>query len=328
VSILILRTDGEEQGLREKLDRRVALYHLGMVEEAGRDDFLSSMSVDIIHSHNLLAEQLFFANEEPLTVPYLVTLHGSYESATLDEALMRRIVRGVDHWVYLTERNLEFLKPQAINQQKISKIANAVELKENAPLFTREDLGIPDDAFVFAVLSRAIKEKGWEQTALAFESASAKQDREMHLIFCGIGPEAEQLAERFASANIHFLGFQSDPHAVYRISDCAVLASRFGGESYPLTIIEALQVCRPVICTDVGECRTMIGGPDGAAGIVIEALPDDQAFIAQLEDAMRTLAKKEHYAELKVRATALSKHFDHEDMLDAYLALYTAMQRE
>ena len=57
----------------------------------------------------------------------------------------------------------------------------------------------------------------------------------------------------------------------YRLCDCAILAPRFDGESFPLTLVPALQVGTPAIATDVGKIRSMLEEDGAQAGIVLQA---------------------------------------------------------
>ena len=59
------------------------------------------------------------------------------------------------------------------------------------------------------------------------------------------------------NADVTFLGYQSHIHGALRMSDVAILPTRFAGESFPLSIIQALQVGKPVISTSIGQIAEM-----------------------------------------------------------------------
>jgi glycosyltransferase involved in cell wall biosynthesis len=241
---------------------------------------------------------------------------------------MYRIVKGVKRWVYLTNRNLNHLRQIPLDPRILIKVPNALEIVKEPLSFNRKDLGISDSATVFAVISRAIPEKGWKQAALAFRLASANQKLDIHLLFCGTGPEQNHLEDEFASPHIHFLGFQSNPHGIYSLCDCALLPSRFGGESYPLTLIEALQVGKPAVCTNIGECQSMITSPNGMAGIIINPATDENEFVNALSEAIVRMCDRETYAELKRFAVEVADKFSSETMIKAYTDIYSDVLRE
>ena len=54
------------------------------------------------------------------------------------------------------------------------------------------------------------------------------------------------------------------------MSDMGFLASRFRGESFPLSIIECLFSGNPFIASDIGEIRNMLTTQEGMAGAVFE----------------------------------------------------------
>ena len=92
---------------------------------------------------------------------------------------------------------------------------------------------------------------------------------------------------------IHFLGYQSCIHGLYRMSDVALIPTRFEGESYPLCLIQAIQCGLPVVATDVGEIRNIV--TEYNAGILIEAKRDTERFISDLKTAMLRLTVEEEY---------------------------------
>ena len=272
VSMLCLMTHDESSGARAMLDSRVPIYEAQLAEEHDFEQFVRAIGVDIIHSHNIGVEFLFFGkNKSVLDVPYVVTLHGSYEVAFIPDDVLLRVIKGVRHWIYLTKKNLNHLRGIPISSSHMSLIANGMPMDDRDFSRSREDLGIAEGDVVFTLVSRAIKEKGWRAAIEALVLAQVETDRRLCLLLCGSGSEADELKVRYENdKSIIFLGFQDRIHGLYRISDCAILPMRFRGESFPLALIQAMQTGTPVIATDVGEIRNMLVREERQAGVVID----------------------------------------------------------
>jgi glycosyltransferase involved in cell wall biosynthesis len=193
---------------------------------------------------------------------------------------------------------------------------------------TREDLGIASDAVVYTLVARGIPEKGWEASIAAFVRLRRKhRERALHLLLCGAGEEPDRLfALHGTDPDITFVGFQSRVHGLYRLSDVAIVPSRFSGESYPLCIIQAFQSGTPVIGSRVGEIQTMLAPPDQMpAGVLIEPSPDDDLFVRSLEGAMEIMlseARRNEYAEA---ARILGEGYSMDKLVSVYCRLYESL---
>ena len=126
----------------------------------------------------------------------------------------------------------------------------------------RQELGIPDEAVVIARVGRLDAQKDWGTLAEAWARLLTRHPL-VHVIGCGrdVAAEAPELAalrEDRIAARVHLLGLRDDIDAVYAASDIAVSSSSFG-ETFPLVIGEAMAAGVPVVTTDVGDCRELVG---------------------------------------------------------------------
>lgn len=84
-------------------------------------------------------------------------------------------------------------------------------------------------------------------------------------IIVGDGELKEDLICEARSLKVHekviFAGWQKDMKKVYGAVDAVVLTSK--NEGTPVTIIEAMAAEKPVVATDVGGLRDLIGKPEG-----------------------------------------------------------------
>jgi glycosyltransferase involved in cell wall biosynthesis len=324
VSALILDTEHENREVRNKLDRRIPVYTCDHVDELGVNEFLKNAGVDLIHSHNAGIEYFFFnANRLDYPIPYFVTLHGSYEVTTFADDLMARILKGVTHWVYLTERNIAHLQHIPARERNASIIANAMPRDDRQSLISRAELGIGETDLVFTIASRGIREKGWREAAEAILSAAQQTQVPLHLLLCGSGPEAGLLAEKYSDEKrVHILGYQDRIDGIYRMSDVVVLPTRFQGESFPLSLIQALQNGLPIIATDVGEIRRMLVRGRRSAGILLPSQEDDHLFAASIEDAILKMTNAKTRARFAHNATVCGQEYDIAHAGGRYEALF------
>ncbi|MEN3931049.1 glycosyltransferase [Microvirga sp. W0021] len=327
VSFLCLKREGENQAIRSQLDPRIAIYEADEVRNKSATRFLSEAGIDLIHTHFYLVERLFFyeAGEMP-DVPYVVTLHGSYETAPVDRGFFNTVAEKVSHWVYLTDRNLkhlEYLPAEKKAHIAATQMPNGMPIDPDDFYLSRADLGIGLEDFVFAIVSRALPEKGWEIAIKALEHAQARTERRLVLLLCGNGDEADRLSSLYASnENVKFLGFQKQVQGIYRLSDCALLPTRFPGESFPLTLIQAMQVGKPVIATDIGEIASMLHEGEEQAGMTVQLLQDDDAFISEVSEAMLAVLDEAAYSAFAKGAQSCGETYCMDKITDSYIKLY------
>jgi glycosyltransferase involved in cell wall biosynthesis len=328
VSMLALDMSDVKREMLAALDPAIPVYDSAWVQEYGADRFLTEAGVSLIHSHMVSLEWFFFEKCRIETeIPYLVTLHGSYEASALSKERLLSYVRRVTHFVYTADKNLEPLRALPLPEKIFTKLSNARPVDPRPFPKTRQELGIAEDTVVFTLVARGIKRKGWRAAIAAFRRLrEANPEREMHLLLCGEGEEADrQFALHGDDPDITFLGYQSRIHGLYRMSDVAIVPTRFAGESFPFCIIEALQTETPVVATRIGEIGSMIDGPDGAAGILIEYQRDTDLFIRSLQEAMAAMlqtSERERYARA---AREKGETYSMDRVARDYAALYESM---
>jgi glycosyltransferase involved in cell wall biosynthesis len=249
--------------------------------------------------------------------------HGSYEVTPIPDDMMFRVLRGVSHWVYLSAKNLQHLVDLPISKEYVSAISNGMPIDERPFEFSRPDLGIAESDFVFVIASRAIPEKGWEIAIRALELAQLATDLRLHLVLCGSGPEFDRLAPKYQdNSQIHFLGFQERIPGAYRMGDVALLPTRFPGESYPLSLIQAMQAGRPVIATDIGEIVNMLKKGEACAGVLLPFLDDDDGFVRATADAMLDMTNKKKRTAYAADALKIGSEYSITNVAKHYSELF------
>jgi glycosyltransferase involved in cell wall biosynthesis len=322
VSVLALHAEGEEPNVRARLRPEIPVYERALVEEIGVDRFLQDFGIDLVHTHYLGVDRLINQACRETGVPYVVTLHGSYEVGNLDDQTTASLLGSVSRWVYTADKNLRVFDGVPTDQAVFTKMTNAVpDAGEPGLRLSRADYGIPDDAFVFGIASRALWSKGWDIGVNALGQVAAAAGRPVYLALCGAGGSYDDLVAEFGGLpGVRFLGHQKNVIAFYRMCDCCLLPTRFPGESFPFTLLDSLAAETPIIATDIGEIRGVVESDGIAAGIVVPLLEDDQEFTLAVAAAMsRMLEERENFAR---GAERLAKKYSFERLTTEYEELY------
>lgn len=131
----------------------------------------------------------------------------------------------------------------------------------------RASLGIPSGAPVIGFVARLAHVKRPDRFAgIAARVAADLPD--LHVVVCGGGELAEDLAARLAAfgPRAHLLGWRADVGLIY--DACNVLALTSDNEGMPVSLIEAALSGRPAVTTDVGSAREVV--LDGITGFVVD----------------------------------------------------------
>jgi len=287
------------------------------------DDF----DIDIIHSHHAWMDSTILdILPEDMGVKTVVTLHGMYE--TINEydlrAILPRLVRRSACLIYVAEKNLQAIEAHGLLEHaRLQCIDNALEIEPFEPV-SRDSLGVPADAFVLTLVSRAMEEKGWSEAIEAVGLAREKAERDIHLLLVGDGPEYDRLQGKNLPAYVHLEGFQRNVRGYFAAADIGFLPSRFRGESFPLVIIECLQSGVPFLATDLGEIARMLQGKDGMAGAVL-SLDGDNIDVSTMADLIATIADDaDRYQSMREAVAAATEKFDPAVLASKHDAAYRA----
>lgn len=151
----------------------------------------------------------------------------------------------------------------------------------------RAELGIPEDAVVFAYAGRLVEEKGAAQLAQAFRKANVPGS---FLLYAGEGQLFSAIeAESKTDERIRLLGRLDFPHvaALLHAADIFCLPTVYP-EGLPTSLLEAAAVKDFIISTTCGGGRELV--PDGTYGILLDGNDPDE-----LAAAMKTAASDPEY---------------------------------
>jgi glycosyltransferase involved in cell wall biosynthesis len=242
------------------------------------DDFLEVLAgcaPDVVNTHHHATQSLVRAARHlrPTALAgtvHVASMHGMYEAmseAALD-AELPALCASADYWTYVADKNIVPFRARGFYDPAVYiKFPYGLEPPEpGGP--SRSELGLPEDAFVVCLASRALESKGWREAVWSVDLARELSGVDIHLLLLGEGPLYDEFLCLPLPDHIHLLGLVRDSGLYYAISDLGLLPTRFAGESMPLTVMEALARGKPVLATPVGEVPAMLG-PEPLAGAFI-----------------------------------------------------------
>ncbi len=251
-------------------------------------------------------------------------MHGMYEMMGEDFlANTKNIIPAVDHWVYLTSKNLEPFKQHGLySEDKFSHIDNGMPI----PHVQEVDLSpyrINKDSFTMCVVGRALPEKGWKEAALAVSTARKRTNKDLHLLLIGEGVVYNILRRDSLPDYVHLLGFRNNVDDFLAVSQLVLIPSYFKGESFPLVLIQSFMVEVPVIATRIGEIERMMTLDSEHKGGILIDLKDGKVDPEDLTEAIiKMVTDQNFYDECKNSVRLLKERFDIKNVAKNYLALY------
>ena len=276
LSVLLLSTglNPPEDGVRRMLRNDVPLIETSDV--AAVQEIIRNFGVEVLNTHQ------WHIQKYPLQVAsvfeelnaHVASLHGMIEHGDafgVTEEQLRKADQNVTTWVYTAEKNLVPFSNFGLydkSSERFVKIPNGMQLPNIAPI-PRKHMDIPQDAFVLCCVSRAISDKGWEETILAVEQARVLSGRDIRLILVGNGPVYDEYCRVGAPDFVYLAGFSENAVGHYAASDMGIMLTKFKSESFPLTIVDCLFAGKPYIASDVGDIKNMLTIGDVLAGDVI-----------------------------------------------------------
>lgn len=212
-----------------------------------------------------------------------------------------------------------------IPREKVRLIYNGVELNRFAPEAVdskiRQELCLPMDAPVVGIVGMLRPEKA-HPVLLRAAVTIRKTHNRVRFLIVGDGPERESLETLSRSLglsdNITFTGGRNDIPEILSALDLFVLCS--DTEAFPVSILEAMAMERPVISTNVGSVSEAV--LHGTTGLLVppgqpEALADAICELLADSDRRRLMGM--------AGRRRVEDHFSVESMVRQYEDLFSGM---
>ncbi|MGO8935313.1 MAG: glycosyltransferase [Terracidiphilus sp.] len=299
-------------------------------------DFLREFRPDLVHSHsfhaNIFARLLRLAGP-PFVV--LSTVHNVYEGGwwrmvayRLTDSLSRRTVA-------VSEAAAErFTRLKAVPSHKCSVILNGIDLNETdvagfahdcdrrARVRTEMGIAAGNAKFIWLAVGRLAPAKDYPNLLRAFAAVREKRpDARLWVAGDARGDERvplESLAKELRiDGSVRWLGLRRDMPALLDAADAFVSASAW--EGMPLAVGEAMAMEKPVVATDVGGVRELVGD----AGLVVPAKDSGalaEAMLTTMQESREALAMLGRAARKRV-----VDHFSMDATADAWETLYASL---
>ena len=296
-------------------------------------NFLRDFQPGVVHSHSFHAN--IFARLLRLGMPRLAvlsTVHNVYEGGWA-RMMAYRLTDGLSRRTIAVSQAAaqRFMRLQAVPGRKCAVIPNGIDTAEFVcdparRARARSAMRVETAAtpgFVWLAVGRIAPAKDYPNLLRAFARVRARHTNAL-LWIAGEGLSAEIARLRELSAqldlgdSVRWLGLRRDMPALLDAADGFVLASAW--EGMPLSVGEAMAMEMPVVVTDVGGVRELVGD----TGVVVPAR-NPEALAEAMEATMRQ--SRELLADMGRRARErILRHFNVDAAADRWETLYRELQ--
>jgi len=296
--------------------------------------FLREFQPGLVHSHGFHAN--IFARLLRLAAPPFVvlsTVHNVYEGGW-HRMLAYRLTDFLSrHTVAVSQAAADrFTRFGAVPRRKCSVILNGIDVHEFAPnaengARIRTEIGVSDATeeaeFVWLAVGRMVPNKDYPNLLHAFAEVRLGRG-DARLWIAGDAAVGQIVAfqqlrnELEIGDSVRWLGLRRDMPALLEAADAFVSGSAW--EGMPLAVGEAMAMAKPVVATDVGGVRELVGD----AGVIVPA--KDSAALADAMSAMMKESREALAANGRAARQRIVDHFSIDATADRWLALYEELK--
>jgi glycosyltransferase involved in cell wall biosynthesis len=282
---------------------------------------------DLLHSHtfqaNFAARMLRLTGGAPKVIS---TVHNVYEGGWKRTLAYRLTDRLSAHTTAVsTAAANRYIRIGAISQHKCSVVTNGIDLTEFVPAHIHCDSSqsstAPEREFVWLAAGRVVPAKDFGNLLAAFQLVRAELPKTQLRIagqfgkngLLGTSGKVVELRQRDPD-NVRWLGHRGDMVQTIEAADAFVLSSAW--EGMPLVVGEAMAMGKPVVATDVGGVRELVGD----AGFIVPP----KSPLALAEAMLHVMHMPECDCRQMGRAARqrIRRYFDIDTKVDEWEALY------
>lgn len=300
---------------RSPLGVLAAMWRFRRLVRAFRPDVVNS---HLVHA-NLLTRLLRLVTPMPRLVS---SAHNTNEEGRGRMLAYRLTDRLADISTNVSEEAMEAFETQgALKLGRMVAIHNGIDTGSfafdvAARERIREELGLVESTPLVLAVGRLWEQKDYPNLLRAFTQLEARSAPCLAIV--GDGPlrsELEALADTLGVANrVWFLGVRHDVPALMSASDLFVLSSAW--EGFGLVVAEAMACQRPVVATDCGGVREVVGD----AGYLVP--PRNPGALAQAMARALHLSGSQRECLVNAARERVVARFSLDAMADRYLAVY------
>lgn len=250
---------------------------------------IQSFKPDILHSHMIHANLIARTLRLTMKIPKLIcTAHNTNEGGPLRMWLYRVTDPLCDFSTNVSQEAVDaFITNKAVPKGRMLPIYNGIDTNRfhfdtYARTTLRKNAYIRDQESILLCVGRLNIQKDYPTMLYGFTLALAK-NQDLVLWIAGDGDEKETLLHLCQKLNIinkvHFLGIRRDIPELMSACDLFCLSSQF--EGFGLVVAEAMACERPVVVTDCGGVKEVVGqdgilvspsSPDQLANAILQSL--------------------------------------------------------
>jgi glycosyltransferase involved in cell wall biosynthesis len=327
VALLVLRPRVEEEWptalpvVHLEMRRSPLSVLMGLVR--GRR-FLREFRPDLLHSHSFHANLVtrLLKGQAPRLV--VSTVHNVYEGGWLRMLAYRLTDDLACRTAIVSQAAADrFVRLKAVPLEKCVVLTNGIDIAEFAPdaerrVRTREEMGAGEE-FFWLTAGRIAPAKDYPNLLRAFGRVRASRaDARLWIAGEASGREFSKVrgmaAELGLDDSVRWLGLRRDLPALLDAADGFVLASAW--EGMPLALGEAMAMEKPVVATDVGGVRELVGD----AGAIIPRKDPEALARAMLERMQST--PEDRRALGRAARVRIQGNFSMDAKADEWEALY------
>jgi glycosyltransferase involved in cell wall biosynthesis len=261
--------------------------------------------------------------------PVLSTIHNVYEGSW-PRMLAYRLTDPLSRLTTAVSQAAasRYVRLKAIPARKCLVLNNGIDTTEFGPSAERRarlrgEMGVQEE-FIWLAAGRIAPAKDYPNLLRAFALVrAALPAARLWIAGEAAGPEAAAVqalaAELGLEASIRWLGLHRDMPALLDAADGFVLASAW--EGMPLAVGEAMAMEKPVVATDVGGVRELVG----EAGLIVPA-KDPEALAQAMLDLMRTTPEA-RASQGRAARERMQSHFSIDAKAGEWEALYRSLLR-
>jgi glycosyltransferase involved in cell wall biosynthesis len=250
---------------------------------------LASWKPEVIQSHQVAATRVMASVARSLNIPLVHTEHGNAFARSTGWIawlklwwVYRQTFRQVKMLFCVSDEIRGTLLRLRLTTTAVSEvIANGIPdcFQQVAQRDVRQELGCTASTRVVGSVGRLNEVKRFDLLLRAMAKLKSKHP-DLRLLLVGHGPERialEALAAELEIASItHFAGYQPEPLDYVRAMNVFAITSR--SEGFPLSLLEAWSLAKPVVATAVGGLPQIIR--DNVDGVLVPSGDVDAIAVA------------------------------------------------
>lgn len=250
----------------------------------------------------------------------VATLRTAHVKTSIREMIYRQTERLVALTVSNSHAAITYMLTRKIlTPAKTMVIPNGIAVSSFQPAITREEaraeFSFSPGAFLWLAVGNLLPAKDYP-TLLAAAERCAAFSPAFHLLIAGAGEEEQALHSevdrRGLNGRVHFLGLRSDVPRLLHACDAFVLSSAWEGQ--PNAVMEAMASAVPVVATNAGGVRELLG--EGVCGFIVP-IQDPIALSERMIHTM-TLDKEERLRMGVAGRERIVQCFDSERVVDRW----------